>query len=558
MIKEGKDVLNKYGDYQAYSFNIFDTILTRITGSPEGIFTIMQQRIQNDVSFASLPQSLSCDFARIRRNYEDYSRKHLPENRGEITLEDIYIEIAQNYALTEAQIETLKTLELEIEYNYSIALTDTIEEIKVLVSIGKKVLLISDIYLPYSAVKKMLNKADMMFARLPTYLSSECQKTKSEGTLFTFVQGKEHLTLSSWIHIGDNKFSDYKIPKSLGLQAFHKQLVKETFFEKYLDKELKYNVNAQVFLGSSKVARLYDKQSFMYRVGCNYAGPILTAFACWILEQCKLRCIDTIYFIARDGYIVKRIVDIIIRHCQIPIRTDYIYGSRKTWLVNWRQNDDADLLKKYLLQEIPKGSKNFAFVDSFGSGYTLDNITELMQDFWQLPITAFYIYRGTRKKGTETKNLVTKIDCMHFLDIWDNIELFCKAPEGQCLAYKEINNKVVPVCEESEGKLIQEFGFDDYLNGIVNFALSFILTEPDWKYNKSSIQDILFWYIKRINEFPDNDLLQFLLYFPRFEERKKLKYTDLGRMEREIELKLKKFKYLEKVIEKKKLFNLLK
>lgn len=79
-----------------------------------------------------------------------------------------------------------------------------------------------------------------------------------------------------------------------------------------------------------------------------------------------------------------------------------------------------------------------------------------------------------------------------FLDIWDNIELFCKAPEGQYLAYKEFNIKVVSACEESEGKLIQKIGFDDYLDGIVNFALCFIMTEPDWKYNKYSIQDVLF------------------------------------------------------------------
>ncbi len=557
MGKSQKDVINKYGDFQAYSFDIFDTTLMRATGSPEGIFTIMQQRIQNDAAYADTPRCLSCDFARIRHNYEGYSVKNLPDNRGETTLEDIYVQIALNYGLTQAQTEALKQLEMETECAYSIALTDTIEEIKELVSLGKKVLLISDIYLPLACIKSMLLKADRIFARLPVYVSCEWQKTKSKGDLFTLVQQKERLTPSSWIHIGDNEESDYEIPKSLGLHSFHKQFVTETYFEKFIYSELKYNVWAQLFVGASKAARLKDKQSFMYRVGCNYGGPVLTAFADWILEQCRLRHIDTLYFIARDGYIIKKIADIMIRHYRLPVKTHYIYGSRQTWYVTKQQDKEFGLLKKYLLQEIPDGSENFAFVDSFGSGGTLDNLMEIMQSHWKFPVTAFYIYVDNKNKHGDTGSVVTKVDCMHFLDIWDNIELFCKAPEGQCIAYEEVDDKIVPICEEKEGELIRALGFDDYLSGILTFVSCFIATEPDWRYNKCSMQDVLFWYIKRINEFPDDDLLRFLLKFPRYED-KKFKYSKLGRIERKAELEIKKLKYLEKVIEKKKLFNLLK
>lgn len=47
------------------------------------------------------------------------------------------------------------------------------------------------------------------------------------------------------------------------------------------------------------------------------------------LEQ-KIECL---YFIARDGYHLKRIADTIIEEKNYNIKTKYIYGSRKTWRI---------------------------------------------------------------------------------------------------------------------------------------------------------------------------------------------------------------------------------
>ena len=41
--------------------------------------------------------------------------------------------------------------------------------------------------------------------------------------------------------------------------------------------------------------------------------------------------IQKLFFIARDGYILKKIADILIEKYRYPIATVYLYGSRKAW-----------------------------------------------------------------------------------------------------------------------------------------------------------------------------------------------------------------------------------
>ena len=50
-----------------------------------------------------------------------------------------------------------------------------------------------------------------------------------------------------------------------------------------------------------------------YHIGCRYAGPVLYSYAAWIVDQAVKNDIKRLYFIARDGYLIKKIVDIILK-----------------------------------------------------------------------------------------------------------------------------------------------------------------------------------------------------------------------------------------------------
>ena len=71
--------------------------------------------------------------------------------------------------------------------------------------------------------------------------------------------------------------------------------------------------------------------SLAKRIGIELGGTILFPYVYWVLEQANKMDIHRLYFVARDGYVLKEIADTIIQHKNLDIETSYIYGSRRAW-----------------------------------------------------------------------------------------------------------------------------------------------------------------------------------------------------------------------------------
>ncbi len=75
----------------------------------------------------------------------------------------------------------------------------------------------------------------------------------------------------------------------------------------------------------------------------EFGGPILFPYLRWVIDECKKRNIDTLFFVARDGYILKGITDRLIQCEKLNIKTHYIYGSRKVWRIGYFFSEDFDI-----------------------------------------------------------------------------------------------------------------------------------------------------------------------------------------------------------------------
>lgn len=60
----------------------------------------------------------------------------------------------------------------------------------------------------------------------------------------------------------------------------------------------------------------------------NFSGPILFYFVWWILLESHKRGFQTIYFLARDGYLLCRIAKLFCAKYSLPIQCRYFYCSR--------------------------------------------------------------------------------------------------------------------------------------------------------------------------------------------------------------------------------------
>ena len=65
-----------------------------------------------------------------------------------------------------------------------------------------------------------------------------------------------------------------------------------------------------------------------YEFGNRYLGPFLTAFACWLEDNVQADKISRLFFLSRDGYMMKKAYEGIFPYSNVECR--YVYFSRKS------------------------------------------------------------------------------------------------------------------------------------------------------------------------------------------------------------------------------------
>lgn len=315
-----------------YSFDVFDTLITRTVATPKGIFSLMQEQLLQDTTYKNIPLYIRENFFELRIHAEELARGDYQRGLHEdVTLEQIYEALATNGALSDQEIVCLAALERDTECKNVVGVDENIAKVKNLLAQGNQVVLISDMYLDCATIRKMLVIADPIFVEIPLYVSSEQQKGKYSGHLYYAVRAAEQATFDQWMHMGDNIHSDVNVPMALGIRAIQFDYAGLLPIEQDRIAAHENDVYTQVTIGTARNTRLLKHLKGKMALGCSMAGPILFAYVQWILAECRRRDIRRLYFIARDGYMPKQIADVLIDQWGLDIETHYLYGSRRAW-----------------------------------------------------------------------------------------------------------------------------------------------------------------------------------------------------------------------------------
>lgn len=70
------------------------------------------------------------------------------------------------------------------------------------------------------------------------------------------------------------------------------------------------------------------KDTGLYLASRRLVGPVLCAYVSWVLAEAQKRGIKNLYFLARDGYVLQKIAQMICRETGIQIQCSYLYCSR--------------------------------------------------------------------------------------------------------------------------------------------------------------------------------------------------------------------------------------
>lgn len=345
-----KRILNP--QYEYISFDIFDTLIKRPFYRPTDLFYLL------DGLYETMYRTIT-SFHEIRIDGEIAARAKLQKQYPDcqdITIDEIYECISEIFGIPDRLCNALKEEEKKLEIQFC-SVRKTVKELYDLaLYAGKKIILISDMYLDKATVEKILSKNGYEHY-LKIYLSSERRKLKHTGDLYRVVLDDMGIDGNKILHIGDNHYCDVIKASEAGLDTIYIPRTIHVFENrvKGLDtgelSTLAYSVGGPIFdrtkamesIGYGAMiamaANFYfdnpfrpfndesDFNSDPYFIGYYAVGMHLAGLLKWIMQQAA--GYKRILFLARDGYLVKQAYDIWTECLSHAPGSEYIYISRK-------------------------------------------------------------------------------------------------------------------------------------------------------------------------------------------------------------------------------------
>ncbi len=71
-----------------------------------------------------------------------------------------------------------------------------------------------------------------------------------------------------------------------------------------------------------------DSEKTLYEYSQTVIAPVLFRYVCYILKTANLKGVKKLYFLARDGYVLKNIAEILLKKYNLDIECRYLYVSR--------------------------------------------------------------------------------------------------------------------------------------------------------------------------------------------------------------------------------------
>lgn len=330
------------------SFDIFDTAILRLVDKPEHLFKIVAYK------YISENGKLDFDYYKLRISAEKKARDKawLEEKRVEVTLNEIYTQFKNN--IDNYIIDELKKIELETELNLCKKNEFMYSVYKYCIQNNKKVIFTTDMYLPLDTIKNILHSNEYVdYDKI--YLSSELKATKSTGELFNIVLSSLGCRADELLHIGDTMSSDIKMAKKLGINTFYYAKCREMYMLHNKDvstDDLEIDITKSIYNAiinnkyycNRDTEKKVEQGCFWYDLGYKKIGILYYSFIQWLIESSIKDSIEELYFLSRDGYIMKKVYDILSQYNSNAPKSQYIYASRRAFNIASIEDLDEDTI----------------------------------------------------------------------------------------------------------------------------------------------------------------------------------------------------------------------
>ena len=298
------------------SFDIFDTLVCRNVPYPKMIFEILEKKYIDT----------------FKREFSVKKERELAELRAVkyLKVEDVNIDEIYDFfeGVDEQQKLWIKNQEIYLEKIFCCKNKEIFTIYKWCRDNGKRIILISDMYLSEDFLVQILNRCGYEYWNA-LYISNELRARKSTGCLYDLVLKREKHLSTKIVHIGDSLKGDYLMARTRGIKSYlHRSMLKKT---EYCNRKVRCSSGTYKIINTFIKNNLDRDADYFEKIGYETIGPILYGYVKWLQLQVTKKNIKKIFFLTREGEILRKAYEIVYPHTEIE--NTLIRVSRRATLV---------------------------------------------------------------------------------------------------------------------------------------------------------------------------------------------------------------------------------
>lgn len=315
-----RPLLPNMGDFDLFSFDIFDTLLLRDCDQPQDVFTRVGKRLRREGLLDYAPAT----YRALREEAERRARQVRQARDGsrEVRFEEIFDVFPFNARLR----EVIMAYELEAEAKALYLNPNVFSFIQHCKSLGKRVALISNMYLSEERILALLQGAGFDTLLLDAFFVSCEHGVDKNGGLFEAMLARfPDLLPGRAIHIGDQPHADAEGARAAGMHAALYGLVTRNFADPFEMETKKYGSDLGAISSLRKLAgashnhALGSEEAFFHKLGAEVFGPVYALFAEWIVLRALRSQARVILPFMREGELIAQLVQSVLNHREIPL-----------------------------------------------------------------------------------------------------------------------------------------------------------------------------------------------------------------------------------------------
>jgi FMN phosphatase YigB (HAD superfamily) len=298
------------------SFDLFDTLFIRRVHDPD----MLKFPVARYIAAKAEQQGLNWSWQRVQKLRDTFEAKQRIQTGLKFDDHEacypVYMRQLLNSIFGDSQadflLDDVTEYELSVENSMLVPRQELVDWLRRLYGQGKKIFLISDIYLPAAHLRKLVEHGGFAECVTDIISSADSFLAKASGKGFTLIQERYALDVNTWLHIGDNPVSDGYRPSQAGIKALVLKDGLEKMRKGLIRRYWQYGRGRAFFRGRAllQVMQPLEEEnrpcSPLYIEGYNFLAPVIGAFIQRLAEKTIQNKIPHIYFLSREGWMFKK------------------------------------------------------------------------------------------------------------------------------------------------------------------------------------------------------------------------------------------------------------